>query len=247
MLNDKQITHLTDLLAARLAAAMFTEPLTGAAFLAAWREGELGGTGRAVVEEAVVFVAAAAEVPRPTETERCCDETADEILLVIEEVVADVPAAAVTRGFEVTAAEVVPTLTEEAEGCCCDDCWGFSFVTVGVAAFPFCCLAATGIPLVNETPPLALLLLTMGTDADLDGAEGKEEELVELEIEALTVLPEVDATESDAEGDVLDTFALPDVGLLLLLPADWATLVFLLVALDAPVALLRCWAPPFCC
>lgn len=203
---------------------MFTEPLTGAAFLAAWREGELGGTGRAVVEDAVVFVAAAAEVPRPTETERCCDETADEILLVIEEVVAEVPAAAATRGLEVAAAEVVPAFPEEAEVCCCDGCWGFSFVAAGGAAFPFCCLAAAGFPLVNETPPLALLLLLLlatGTDADFDGAEGKEEAMVELEIEALTVLPEVDVTESDAEGDVLDTFALPDEGLLLLplLPA----------------------------
>ena len=56
-------------------AAMLTEPLTGTAFLE-WREGELGGTGSEVVDVAVVFVPAA-EVPRPTETERCCVVTAD--------------------------------------------------------------------------------------------------------------------------------------------------------------------------
>lgn len=60
-------------------AAMLTDPLTGVAFLA-WREGELGGTGSAVVDVAVVFVAAA-EVPRPTDTERCCVVTAGDSLV----------------------------------------------------------------------------------------------------------------------------------------------------------------------
>ena len=46
-------------------AAMLTEPLTGAAFRAAWREGELGGTGSAVVEEAVLM----SHYPSPGETE----------------------------------------------------------------------------------------------------------------------------------------------------------------------------------
>ena len=53
-------------------AAILTDPLTAETAFLACLEGELGGTGSEVVDVAVVFVAAAAaEVPRPTETDRC--------------------------------------------------------------------------------------------------------------------------------------------------------------------------------